>query len=278
MDRPHRIDRLNAAGAGVFTVEGIHPSDLQDECDRVLEAFAASGLSSPYVSGITLDGGGDGATWRCSLTCAEALGPGEALQSIYAERAHVWFTQARNAPDIDRAKAVLLDAIEADYPTAYVFDVQIAGAGRDGSYMFAVLFSENEDSPPLINDFDGSNSGPQTDVYDAAQVVIPETVSGGPNDQAAYKIDWSVAVNRGVGAGSIEVMLWSDVAGAAVISYDVTPLNNTDYECFAGTYVTLQPVGADETFSIRIDPRGGTIQTEDASINASLVNRNGEPS
>ena len=277
MDRPHRIDRLTATGVGLLTIEATDPSDLEDEADRVFADVASAQVSQPYISGIALGGGGGGAAWRATFVAAEALGPG--LQaSCFAARAHCWFARARIASELDRVCVNLLARIEAAYPSAKVYDTQISGGARDGEYLVAVLFQEDAASPPTRNVFDGENTGPLAVATDVATIVIPQTVSGGPDDQAAWSIQWSVSVAETGGAppGQCVVRLTSDIAGT-VQEYRFTPVNANDYLPFAGNYVATQPVGADETFAIELDPQGAQLQGQDMSLSAHMVVRPDEP-
>lgn len=275
MDRPIRIDRLLLAGVGVLSIEGHDPDDMADRARELFLGVAASGQVSPYISGFTLGGGGGGASWRATFTTEASLGPG-VQESIFAARARCSFARARGFAEINVVVARLLQTIEDAYATAFVYEVQVAGGGRDGEYLIGVLFGEEAESPPVLTGFVNTQAAVAVPT-DVVSVIIPQTVSGTPNDQATYLVTWSIAVEDTDGASGFTAGLYSDVVGDYVEQYDDVGAAG-DWLCQSGSYYVAQSVGADEELSIRIDPVANTISARDASITAVMVPRANEPS
>ncbi len=271
MNRPVRVDRLQNPNLGLKTIEGTDPRDMALRCDQVFAAALASDPTA-WLCGMSLGGGGGGAAWRVTLTLGDVLGAGPNGQaSVYIGRAHVWFALARHFAELDAVTARLVDDITAAYPNAFVYDVQVAGGGRDGIYMVAVCFDEEANSPPLTESFNNSQTtiGGATDVV---SVTLPQTPSGGPNDQVAFKVDWSIAVHDDTATSHV-VGLYSDIAVAFVEEYEELATDVGDWPCYAGTYYVLQSVGIDTVMSIRVVPTGGNVDIRDAQIIAQMVPR-----
>lgn len=269
MDRALRIDRINQPGLGLATIEGIDPRDLAVQAARVFARFASYDQGDSFVVGMSLAGGGDGAAWRVVFLSGSALGP-NVQSSILPQLAHARFALARQFAEIDAVAARLLAEIQDDYPNAFVVETQIAGGGRDGVYLLAVLFSDGLPAPLLLSAFEPNEveiPGPTNVV----SITVPGTASGTPKDQCSVLIQWSVAVED-PSSGGYTAALWDDTGSVAVEIYAEVG-DNGQWQCAAGVYVQSQPT-IDVVYAVRVSPVfAPPVNARDASIVMQLVPR-----
>jgi len=266
MDRPFRVDRLNLDGFGIRTVEGIDPRDLGNRATQLLADIAAQ-QPSAQVSGMTLGGGGDGAAWRCTFTSASQFPNGQ--QSIFAALGLVRFAIARHAAELDAVCRRVLLEMQAGFPNAYLFETQIAGGGRDGIYLVAMLFSNGVASPPYESLTAAAPQSVTTDT-DILTVTVPQTTSGTVDDQCTYLLMYSIAVEDTNSGGFVAGLY--DVTNAVWVQQYADTGAAGQWDPAAGQWSVPQPVGADFQYSLRVGPVfGGTVDVRQASLTKLLV-------
>lgn len=269
MDRALRIDRITDPGQGLATIEGTDPRDLAVQAARVFARYTAA-QSVGFVVAMRIAGGGDGAAWRVAFLAGSVVGP-NVQSSILPAAAHCRFAIARQFAELDRVAARMLAEIRDGFPNAFVVDTQIAGGGRDGAYLIGVLFSDGLNAP-LMADTTATAEQEITTPTDVVSIVVPQSNSGTPADQCGVLLHWSISVEDPTPGGA-SVQLWDVTNGASLQHYAQVGAAG-QWQCNAGTWPTVQPVGVDFTYSIRVAPVfGGTVNVRQAALIMQLTNR-----
>jgi len=255
MDRPILLTALNVAGQpglGVHVAEASHPAGLETRVAAILAAAAAAAVPGPYIQGISLAGGGGGATWRVSLTCTSNLGWGLDT-AISAAAARFVCGCARNATEIETVLGILYQRIAAAAQNPpFVWSVQVATSGRDGSCLVGILWSDGIVGQPTYEAHEAGPVGAFTGKHTMCTFTIPATLSGGPADSGYWSLHWSVAVSDPTGGGVKARLL----QGAATVRAEYEQVGGaTEWLPAAGVYRHGQGAGA-TIFSIEVESTG----------------------
>jgi len=255
MDRPIQLSSLNVAGQpalGVRVAEAYDPTSLETRVAALLAAAAAATVPGAYVQGFTLAGGGGGASYRAAFTCTSNLGWGLDT-ALAAGAARFVCGSARNAPEMHAVLAILYDRIAtAAQNNPFVWDVQISGSGRDGSYLIGILWSDGIVGQPTYEAHEAGPVGAFTGKHTMCTFTIPATLSGGPADAGYWALHWSVAVADATGGGVKARLL----QGAATVRAEYEQIGAAnEWLPAAGVYRHGQGAGA-TIFSIEVESTG----------------------
>jgi len=283
MDRPiilGNIYNLGAPELGQHVVEAVDPVDLETEVERVFAAAAACGVSFPYIQGFSLAGGGAGNTVRATFQVVSNLGWG-LNTAIPAARAHFCAGVARTSADIKRVTEYIFERLNLAYPTddVFIWDVQIAGSGRDGSYWVGVLWSVGIVGRPTYWQHALPSSGPYAIPTTILLLTIPQSVGGITGTLGFWSIHWSIAVNDVGGAATgVKARLLLDGVTVAT-EYEQTNAVATDWMCMGGVYLLTQSPAAPVTVAIEVEPgAGNTCNVRDANLLALMAVHSGAES
>jgi hypothetical protein len=246
-----------------------------------------------FVCGMHLGGGGGGADWQITYTTAESRGMGFAGTSVWVGDARISVALATDATELDRVVAQLLDQIAngppvPPFPSAPVYDIQIAGGGRDGAYLVAVLWGTATQPPPYKREFAFPEQGPYTSetALLTLPLNLPSTTSA--DNQIEYLILWGAILNETSGTDGINFRLQETTGpgtpGAWTTTAETThSAPSTEWRSQGGTRHVLQPV--DPTLltlaflRLTVEPNGTSeVSARNAYLYAMRVGDTGEVS
>jgi hypothetical protein len=288
MDRPMQLDRIRQPNRGIFTIGSSDPESLErlslDLFARILAQDAQS-----FVCGMHLGGGGGGADWQITYTTAESPGMGFAGTSVWVGDARISVALATDATELDRVVAQLLEQIATGaITTAPVYDIQIAGGGRDGAYLVVVLWGTATQPPPYKREFASPEQGPYTSETALLTVPLNLPSTASVDNQIEYLILWGAILNETSGTDGINFRLQETEGAGSPGPWTTTAETthsapSTEWRSQGGARHVLQSVDPALLLSsflrLTVEPNGTSeVSARNAYLYAIRVGDNGEVS
>lgn len=217
MDRPADIVWMAPVNGGAIrTIGGVDPESLV-RLSQALFAEVNAQDSESCICGLHVAGGGNGADWQLTYTLAITESPGWTGLSVNIEKARVSVAIATDPSELDRSFQRIVDQIVAESgepPNGVIYNVQIAGGGRDGAYLLVVLWAADPDLPPYLRSETGAEQGPFSD---ETNVLNLNNIPGVDNNsqRSRFLVLWGGLVNETAGAQGVYLRLYRRVNGGA---------------------------------------------------------------
>jgi hypothetical protein len=205
MDRPILLTNLfNVATPelGVKVLEAPDPATLTTRANAVIAAAAAGGSASPYLQGFHLAGGGAGESCRAILTLGKNVGWG-LFTSIPANLARVIFRRAHHHQQLTEVLEQMYAAIAAaGGDDAFVWEPQIVGTGRDGSYLVGLAWCDGTVGSLCLNAESFAETGPYTTPTTILSLTIPQSPDATLDSVTSWRVSWGMLVNDTTSSGA----------------------------------------------------------------------------
>ena len=277
MQRPVPVGNvLTLDGGNIRSLSASDPHTLAERVNALFASYALSPVYFPYVIGWSIGGGGGGAKWRCTVELATATCWG-VNTSIPASVARMRCAAALHDAQITKVAEQMLLAIQAEDPDAHIWGQQIAGSGRDGTYIVAILYSVggmgglptyNVEALPVV--------GPFAVPTVVASWTMPGSLGATYATNRTYLINYYMEIEDTSGAAGVVADFNRLLPPADVLAEQQWAAPAGEWLQFGGHIYRAQE-NVDQQFDLRVTPVGANVSVRRARITAELIHNEYSP-